>query len=397
LSALSSLRPGLGRYDLSGAARGEASVSGWFGEFEVAKAELLVKDFKASLAGPAKVSAEELDLAAVEGFSRLSLALAGGSLRAVSEDFGEVSLATELAGEDLRVSRLSFKWRDSTVRLKARVRELSKPKEVSISGSVDRVGWEDAEELVEHIRAAISTRAASAEDEAAAKKTWVSAFKVLIPRKLPDTVGHVHIGLVTHKNASFGDSDLLWDLRGVTPSLREVNGEVRVGFGPGRVSDIQAVQSASKILRILFLPYVYMYKMNRLSVLSAATAYPTSFDFNRIEGQYAISRGAVTTRFFHVDGPSLVAYADGTADFVNETVDMNVLTRLTSYRAALPDWWQDEAGRPAIGFRVKGNLNQPDLEPRLHKMASDEIEKTLAEARRKAEGRFEAIEKLKTL
>ena len=183
----------------------------------------------------------------------------------------------------------------------------------------------------------------------------------------------------------------------MTPTLKKVSGDVRLSFGPGRVNDVQAVQNASKFLRIIFLPYIYMYKMNKLAVLSAATAYPKAFDFSRIEGQYAIKQGVVAIRFFHVDSPQFVAFADGNADFGNETVDLNILTRLTSYQAALPDWWQDEAGRPAIGFKVKGNLNEPGLEPRLHKMASDEIEKSLEAARSKAKGRFEAIGKLRAL
>src|SRR5206468_11550988 len=101
-------------------------------------------------------------------------------------------------------------------------------------------------------------------------------------------------------------------------------GDIRVGFGPGRVEDISAVQSSHKFLKIVFLPYIYMHKMNSLSVLSAATAYPKTLDFNRIEGQYGVSRGVVTTRFSQVDSPQLIAYADGTADFGRESVDMNI-------------------------------------------------------------------------
>jgi len=36
--------------------------------------------------------------------------------------------------------------------------------------------------------------------------------------------------------------------------------------------------------------------------------------------------------------------------------------------------WVDEAGRPAIAFRVKGDMNDPQLDPRLRKMTADEIE-----------------------
>jgi len=210
-------------------------------------------------------------------------------------------------------------------------------------------------------------------------------------------VGHIAIGSVAHKNFAFNNVDLLWDIRGVSPTLRRVSGDVRVSFGPGRVGDIPAVQAANKFLRIIFLPFVYMHKMNNLSVFSTATAYPKTLDFTRIEGEYGLRQGVATTRLFYVDSPQMVAFADGVADFGKETVDMNIMTRLTGYRQPLPEWWVDELGRPAISFRVKGDLNLPDLDPRLSKMAGDEIEKALDDAKAQAKKRYAALEKLREL
>ncbi|MDD5305181.1 MAG: hypothetical protein PHS14_18940, partial [Elusimicrobia bacterium] len=168
-------------------------------------------------------------------------------------------------------------------------------------------------------------------------------------------------------------------------------------FGPGRVADIPAVQDSHKLLRVIFLPFIYMHKMNKFSVFSTATAYPKTLDFTKIESEYALKAGVATTRYFHVDSPQLAAFAEGTADFGHEQVDMTVLTRLTKYDGVLPEWWVDEAGRPSIGFRVKGDLNMPELEPRFKKIPVDEIERKLEEGRAGGKKRFEAIEKLQTL
>ena len=119
-------------------------------------------------------------------------------------------------------------------------------------------------------------------------------------------------------------SDLL---RGVTPALDKVGGEARLRFGPGRVADIPAVQESHKILRVLFLPFIYMHKMNKFSILSTATAYPKMLDFDRIESEYAATKGVATIRYFHVDSKQLVAFSDGSVDFGREQVDMNILTR----------------------------------------------------------------------
>ena len=50
-----------------------------------------------------------------------------------------------------------------------------------------------------------------------------------------------------------------------------------------------------------------------------------------------------------------------------------------------------------IGFRVKGDLNKPELEPRFKKIPVDEIERKLDEGRAGGKKRFEAIGKLQTL
>ena len=394
-------RESLKRYGLKGLARGEATVSGWPGRWAFSKTHLRVRGLGAAFAHW-NVTNGDADVTAGEDFADVAVTLSSGALEAYKNSFSELTLSLRLVRKDLKVDYLALKWEDSRVRVRGRVVNLPDPRDVWISGSVDHVHWERAQQLVEGIIASVSTRTAvsptpAADDEEDPKRLWVQTFKYAMPKKFPDTIGHIHIGKVLHKNFNFAEMDLLWDLRGITNKLDTANGEISASFGPGRVNDIQAVQDSNKFLRIVFLPYIYMYKMNSLSVLSAGAAYPKELDFNRIEGQYGVRRGVVDTRFCSVDSPQLLAFAAGTADFARESVDMGILTRLTKYKATLPEWWVDEKGRPAIGFRVKGDLNHPDLEPRLHKIGADEIEKALESSRGNAKARFEALDKLAQL
>ncbi|MBI4377436.1 MAG: hypothetical protein HY549_13435 [Elusimicrobia bacterium] len=394
LEQSSGFRPGLAQYGLKGRLSGQASVTGDINKPVISRLRVKVRGLEAVLAH-AKIDGADLEASAAQDFKTLSLSLNRGALRAFSNAATDLSLGLTLSGRDLKIAPLSFKWGQGRVDLRARLLNIEDPKEISVSGRVTRMRWEDVQALFTGLVPLVSTHTAGVSP--AASKLWVRTFKYAIPKKVPDSVGHVRIGNMTHKNFSFRDIDVLWDLRGITPTLRKADGDVRLSLGHGVVHDIQALQDSHKFLKIIFLPYVYMHRMNKLSVLSAATAYPKTLDFHSIEGRYSVTKGLVSTKFFHVDSPQLVAYADGTADFGRERVDMNILTRLTSYRAPLPEWWVDELGRPAIGFRVKGSLNRPELEPRLKKMAADEIEKAAAEGRRRSKARFLAIEKLQTL
>lgn len=384
LEAGASMLPILAPYHLKGRGEGDVSVSGWFERLQIHRLRWIVRDLE-GVFKHFRVARGNISAIVSDDFARAGIGVAGGAVEAFGNSFTDVALSMSLVNKDLKVDNLDLKWAGAPLKLKARVRDVTDPKEVVISGRLDRLRWEDAQGLVGRVMeewSAVSPGTAA--PAPAAKTPWVRTFKYVIPRKFPDTIGHISIGKIIHQYLDCDNLDVVWDIRGVSPSLKYLSGELKVGFGPGRVNDIPAVQKTNKILKVVFLPFVYMHKMNNLAVLSPSTAYPKTLDFTRIEGEYSLSRGVATTRYFSVESPQLVAYADGTADFGKEKVDMHILTRLTSYRSQLPEWWVDELGRPAIGFRVKGDLNDPTLEPRLNKMAANEIEKRKEEGRERS-------------
>ncbi|MBI5247512.1 MAG: hypothetical protein HY923_10040 [Elusimicrobia bacterium] len=378
-----------GKMTLSG------TVEGKLGALQLKEAMLILRGFGASW-GDRHVDGLDLDAFAAEEFGTVKASVTKGKVSAYANVFDELTMNLTVAKQTLNVENLSLKWWDSRVRLRGRVDKLSAPKEVLISGNADKIIWEDAQRLVTAIAASVSTRTVSQEERES--RPWVRTFKYVIPRGFPDTVAHFRVGEVKQENFWCKDLDLLWSLHGVTPALDKVSGEARLRFGPGRVADIPAVQESHNILRVLFLPFIYMHKMNKFSILSTATAYPKTLDFSRIESEYGANKGIAAIRYFHVDSGQLVAFADGDVDFGKEQVDMSILTRLPYYNGpSLPEWWIDEGGSVAIGFRVKGDLNKPDLEPRFKKIGSDEIQRKLEDGREKGKKRFEAIEKLKAL
>ncbi len=390
--------PALAKRSLSGRADLRMAITGWPGRLQARDADLTLRDFGASW-GRGRIKGALARATATDEFSRVEATVAGATVAALGSEFDAVSLSAALTEKELAVNRLGLRWNGSKVVVSAKVKmrrekdRRTRLTDVVFSGSADKVDWEAAAKLVAAFRAEISTRAAAPDEEASARP-WVRTFKYSIPHGFPDTAGHIHVGEVTQANFWCKDVDMLWTLRGVTPALDKASGEARLRFGPGRVSDIPAVQASNQFLSVVFLPFVFMQKMNNLSVFSAGTAYPKTLDFAVVEGEYGAAKGVATTRYFHVASPQLAAYAEGTADFSHEKVDMNILTRLTSYRGTLPEWWVDELGRPAIGFRVVGDLSRPELQPRFKKIGADEIETKVAEGRARAAKRFRALERL---
>jgi len=390
--------------ELAGKATLRVEIEGWPGRLQAREADLNLRGFGASW-GDRRLDGVDLDVSATEEFSQIKATVAKGRATAYGHVFEDLSGSMTIDGRKLSIKPLVFKWEGSRVKLRAQTdrffavkgaKGIAAPKSVELSGTVDKIDWEAAAKLIADVRAALPKKAASAagaSDETDEPRPWLTTFKYSIPRGFPDTTGAVHVSQVTHPNFNCQDVTLLWFLRGITPELDKLNGEAYLRFGPGRIEDLEKAQEASRVLRVVFLPFIFMHKMNNLSVFSGATAYPKSFDFTKIDGEYGASHGVATIRYFSDDGPQFVAYTDGTVDLGGEKVDLNILTRLTSYRGTLPEWWVDEGGRPAIGFRVKGDIIKPELQPRFKKIADKEIETDVELGRARAKKRFLMLER----
>ncbi|MBI5210675.1 MAG: AsmA family protein [Elusimicrobia bacterium] len=323
---------------------------------------------------------------------RASLTVSKGIVGILSDTLTDIDLSAAIQGSDLVVEDLRFKWGFSNGRLKALVRDFASPKKLFVLGSLDRLHWENLSRLAGNFKVAASTAPAPAGGGEVKRQPWVKSLKYSIPEKFPDTVGHVVVDDIVYGDSFAKNFDILWGLGGVSPTLKDIGGDARASFGPGRLMDLPALRKSSVFVDIMLMSFAFQHKMSALSVWSAATADPKTLDFTRIEGEYGFDRGVVSARYFHVDSPQMTGYAEGTMDFYKEAVDMDILHRLNSRRSGqLPEAYMDESGRFALKFKVKGNLNTPDLNFVLNrKLAADEIEKTLAEGKNRAKTRIKA-------
>ena len=400
LDEAASISPPLGVYRLKGTVNAAARMSGALERMKIENSTFSAENFRADIFG-AREKASRLDFASKDSFANMSFNAKEAEVRTASNTFSRLNGNFLLLNKrDLFIRSLYFKWHGSIFRGKGRIFPLPKPRIVAIAGSINKINYEEVENFLEQMRNLDSQKARahfrrSSKTKEPWQKRWVRKFKSFIPRRFPNTMGRIHVGEIVQDDFFVKNVNLLWKLKGVTPRLNYLSGEAGITLGKGEVKDIEALQKSHKLLKIIFLPYVYMHKMNSLSVLSAAEAYPKTLDFNEIQGEYGIRNGVITTRFSYVNGPELIAYAEGKADFAKEKIDMSVLTRLTHYGAPLPEWWVDELGRPSIGFRVTGDLNHPDVEPRLSKIKAGEIEEDVKRGRREERIRFRSLRRLK--
>ena len=389
LDHIAALWSGWAKRRFAGTVEGSVTASGTLGADErpvIESLSLRLRDFAAVLSSDARISGGELIVSAKKNLEDLRIVAPRGRLVAYTNSFSDIDLALRVEGGDLDVERLALTWGISHVKLKGRVERLSSPKSVQVQGSVDKLALQEAinavTAVVQQIRA---SRPPGVRPSPPSEGKWSRIFKYSIPKTFPATSGNIKIGQVVHPNFETSNLELLWSLQGIATGLDHANGRIRAGFGPGRVSNIPELEKGSKILRAIFLPFVYMQKLRNSTNLSVATLYPKTLDFTRIYGQYGLQDGVLDIGAFHVDSGQLVAFANGSVDFPKERVGLHILTRLTTSRDPLPEYLTDEKGRPSIGFFVKDDLNKPTLEVDMHKMGAHAIEDALQEALKKGQ------------
>lgn len=368
------------RHNLSGTVSGSASFSGVWGSSATLP---LLGSYALEFTGLAGVFPPDTTLFHLDGSIRgdgglqeSTVTVRRGAVVAYGITLSDLDLLLRTSKEHMDIERLRLGWNHSEISLKGRVKGLRPPREVLLDVSVDTLKLDDLINTVQVLVSRLGSDSSPPRPSGRARP-WSRAFKYSIPKEFPATAGRLRVGELRHPHVHAYHLEGIWNLDGISTGLERATGNIQLGFGPGRVTDVSALQSAHKVLWAIFLPFVYMHKLNSLTQFSLATAVPNVLDFTRIYGEYGLDRGVVDMRLFHVDSPQLLAYSDGTIDFPKETADLHMLTRLTSSRGTLPEYLVDEKGRPSFGFFVEGNLNKPDLRLEFGKMGENALESAL--------------------
>jgi uncharacterized protein YhdP len=132
-----------------------------------------------------------------------------------------------------------------------------------------------------------------------------------------------------HPNATVNDVKLGWDLRGVTPDLRSLDGDARLDVGGGNIRSVGDMATQSKLVKVLIFPLLIVQKLTRVLHL------PGFPDFNDIAlrgivGDYLFKDGVMTLRRSEMDSSVGDVSALGTIDLPAEKLDLAVTAQVAN-------------------------------------------------------------------
>jgi len=207
----------------------------------------------------------------------------------------------------------------------------SRSPELQVEASLDQFDlgrYLDAKNrlLAEHppAAAAPSSGAAGAAKEAAVKIS---------------TRGKLDIGKLAHPNAAVEQIHAAWDVSGLPSDFadfKDFDGTARVGIGAGKLKDLGAMSTQSKILKIVLFPFVIIQKtfgligkITGVQLLLRSVGMSVLPDFNNIDlhdmaGDYTFRRGVMTLNQSEMDTSAADVKATGTVDIPSEKQELVV-------------------------------------------------------------------------
>ncbi|MBI3299375.1 MAG: hypothetical protein HYZ75_14505 [Elusimicrobia bacterium] len=363
-------------HDLTGSLDAVVSLGGTSDAPKTTQWSLDMKGFAFKFWNGKRFSDSDITIRAQEGFKNAAIRVSRGSYIAYSNVLSELDAEVRFSGADLVVPRLNLTWNGSRVKLKGCVREVKTWGRVAVDAEVDRLRVDETYTAVENL---IAQRMAELGRTPQKDRPWASTLRLAIPERFPDMIGRLRVSEIASPNFRAQNLDLSWSLQGIARELKTVNGHFQAGFGPGNLRNISELQKAHPLVNVLLIPYVEMHKIRQKSRGSFETAVPTTLDFTRMFGDFSAGAGVVGVNFIHFDSQPFQAYTAGTADFPKETVDLNVIMRMTESAQNLPYSMVDDQGRLALDVSLVKDLNKPEVVFRGRKVGSRDIEKGLDE------------------
>jgi AsmA protein len=169
------------------------------------------------------------------------------------------------------------------------------------------------------------------------------------------TRGKLMVGELVHPNATARDIRLDWDITGVTPDMRRLNGTAKVASPSGHFSNLQAMGKQSKILKVLTFPLAILQKI----ALGAMRLDLNNPDYTAFTGDYAFSDGVMNIRDGSVNFSGAPVDLKGSVDLPNETLDLTVTAEVVR-------------GAP-VDVAVTGTLDSPKTKVKVGKLVGDQI------------------------
>ena len=236
---------------------------------------------------------------------------------------------------------LKGKVADGSLTMDLTIKDYAKNPEIQVEASLDRF------DLGRYL-----TAKKKMEQDAQAAKAAKGAPAVAKPAEPFRTRGKVEIGALVHPNAQVENVSASWDLYGVTPDMKKLSGDAKIGVGGGTLHAVGDMALQSPVVKVLIFPILIVQKLSLGVNLNNITV-------RKIVGDYLFKDGLMTLRKSEMDSNAAQVSAVGTIDLPAEILDLVVTAQVGSIAP--------------IDVAVTGTVANPKSKVKLGKLLGDSV------------------------
>jgi hypothetical protein len=217
---------------------------------------------------------------------------------------------------NVHVPNLAGKIADGALRMDIGVLDYTRAPDIELSATLDRFDFGRYLEAKKRFAAAApaaSTAAASGAG-AAAPKPW-------------RTHGDLQIGTLTHPSATVSNVKAAWDLSGITPDLKGLDGTAQLNVGEGKISSVGDAATQSVSVKVLLTPLIVVQKIGRIGGIRLFPDY-NNIQLSRLVGDYVFRNGVMALRQSEMDSNAAAISATGTIDLPKGALDLMLTTQV---------------------------------------------------------------------
>lgn len=157
--------------------------------------------------------------------------------------------------------------------------------------------------------------------------------------------GSFNVGQLAHPQATLSAVKLSWDLSGIGPDLRPLNGHARLSTGEGRLRSAKEMAGQNPALKVLMLPLTIIQGLGRLGGIPDLS----DITVHAIAGDYVISNGVMQLRQSQLESDKVRSNASGSVDLPKEALDLLVTNQILGKLGA----------SAPVKVKVKGTISEP--------------------------------------
>lgn len=168
--------------------------------------------------------------------------------------------------------------------------------------------------------------------------------------------GRFTVGQLRHPNVNAKDVKAFWELSGLTPDMKSLDGSATLQVAGGNFNNIGRLATQSPIVKVLIFPLLIIQKIGGIGGLRIFPDF-NNITFTEIAGDYKFDKGLMTVRDTHLYSDAAQVLSEGVINLPTEKLDLTVTAQV---------------GRVApMDVKVTGTFEKPVTKTQVGKFIKD--------------------------